>query len=86
MDGGDVLQFGNQFLVGNSTRTNEAGIQCLKDFVEARGFTMHVIQVPSNSLHLISICTSPVPGVLLASEPPTFLKPFLSLQDYQSLP
>ena len=68
MDGGDVLQFGKQFLVGNSTRTNEAGIQCLKDFVEARGFTMQVIQVPSISLHLISICTSPIPGVILAPE------------------
>lgn len=68
MDGGDVLQFGDQFLAGLSDRTNEAGIQCLKDFVEDRGFSIHVIQVPSNSLHLISICTSPIPGVLLAPE------------------
>ncbi len=68
MDGGDVLQFGNQFLVGSSKRTNQAGIQCLKEFVESRGFKLHVIQVPSNSLHLISICTSPSPGVLLAPE------------------
>ena len=68
MDGGDVLQFDNQFLVGHSKRTNEAGIQCLKEFVESRGFTLHVIEVPSNSLHLISICTSPSPGILLAPE------------------
>ncbi|MEE3242317.1 MAG: arginine deiminase-related protein [Candidatus Thermoplasmatota archaeon] len=68
MDGGDVLQFGDQFLVGLSNRTNEAGIRCLKDFVEDRGFSIHVVQVPSNSLHLISICTSPIPGVLLAPE------------------
>ena len=68
MDGGDVLQFANQFLVGHSKRTNKAGIQCLKDFVESRGFTLHVIEVPSTSLHLISICTSPSPGILLAPE------------------
>jgi len=68
MDGGDVLHFGNQFLVGHSKRTNKAGIRCLKEFVESRGFTLHVIEVPSNSLHLISICTSPSPGVLLAPE------------------
>ena len=68
MDGGDVLQFDNQFLVGHSKRTNEVGIQCLKEFVESRGFTLHVIEVPSNSLHLISICTSPSPGILLAPE------------------
>ena len=68
MDGGDVLHFGNQFLVGHSKRTNKAGIRSLKEFVESRGFTLHVIEVPSNSLHLISICTSPSPGVLLAPE------------------
>ena len=68
MDGGDVLRFGNRFLVGHSKRTNEAGIRCLKEFVEYRGFTLHVIEVPSKSLHLISICTSPIPGTLLAPE------------------
>ena len=39
-----------------------------QDFVESRGFTLHVIEVPSTSLHLISICTSPSPGILLAPE------------------
>ena len=68
MDGGDVLHFGDQFLVGHSKRTNKAGINCLKEFVEYRGFTLHVVEVPSNSLHLISICTSPSPGVLLVPD------------------
>ena len=68
MDGGDVFQFGNKFLVGHSSRTNNRGIQNLKDFVEFRGFDLHVIEVPKRSLHLISVCTSPMPDVLLAPE------------------
>ena len=68
MDGGDVLQFGDKFLVGHSSRTNKKAIECLRDFVTSRGFSLHVIEVPKESLHLISICTSPMPGVLLAPE------------------
>jgi N-dimethylarginine dimethylaminohydrolase len=68
MDGGDVLQFGNKFLVGHSSRTNKKAIECLRIFAESRGFDLHVIEVPKQSLHLISICTSPMPGVLLAPE------------------
>ena len=68
MDGGDVLQFGDKFLVGHSSRTNKKAIECLRDFVASRGFSLHVIEVPKESLHLISICTSPMPGVLLAPE------------------
>ena len=68
MDGGDVLQFGDKFLVGHSSRTNKKAIECLRDFVDSRGFSLHVIEVPKESLHLISICTSPMPGVLLAPE------------------
>jgi len=68
MDGGDVFQFGDKFLVGHSSRTNREGIQNLKEFVEFRGFDLHVIEVPKNSLHLISVCTSPLPGALLVPE------------------
>ena len=68
MDGGDVLQFGDKFLVGHSSRTNKEGIEYLKEFVTSRGFSLNVIEVPKASLHLISICTSPMPGVLLAPD------------------
>ena len=68
MDGGDVLQFGDKFLVGHSRRTNKEAIECLREFVTSRGFSLHVIEVPKKSLHLISVCTSPMPGVLLAPE------------------
>ena len=68
MDGGDVLQFGDKFLVGHSSRTNKAAIECLREFVTSRGFSLYVIEVPKESLHLISVCTSPMPNVLLAPE------------------
>ena len=68
MDGGDVLHFGDKFLVGHSSRTNKKAIEYLRKFLEKRGFDLHVIEVPQNSLHLISICTSPMPGTLLAPE------------------
>jgi len=68
MDGGDVLQFGDKFLVGHSSRTNKVAIECLREFVTSRGFSLYVIEVPKESLHLISVCTSPMPNVLLAPE------------------
>ena len=40
----------------------------MQKFLSKRNFSIHVIEVPAESLHLISICTSPVPGKLLAPE------------------
>ena len=68
MDGGDVLRFGDLFLVGHSKRTNRKGIQDLEKFLSDRNYGLHVIEVPPESLHLISICSSPAPGKLLAPE------------------
>ena len=66
MDGGDVLKFGDKFLVGHSKRTNRKGIEDLEKFLSSRNYGLHVVEVPPESLHLISVCTSPVPGKLLA--------------------
>ena len=63
MDGGDVLQFGNKFLVGHSSRTNKKAIECLRKFVQSRGFGLHVIEVPKQSLHLTSPFVLTVPTV-----------------------
>ena len=68
MDGGDVLRFGNKFLVGHSKRTNSQGIEDLDKFLQKRNYRLHVVEVPPESLHLISVCTSPVHGKLLAPE------------------
>ena len=68
MDGGDVLRFGDKFLVGHSKRTNRRGIEDLGKFLQKRNYGLHVVEVPPESLHLISVCTSPVHGKLLAPE------------------
>jgi len=68
MDGGDVLKFGDKFLLGHSKRTNRKGIEDLEKFLNSRNYGLHVVEVPPESLHLISVCTSPVPGKLLAPE------------------
>jgi len=68
MDGGDVVEFGDTFLVGISSRTNREGAQALRDMVSPLGFKVHEIPIPSNALHLISICSSPADGMLLAPQ------------------
>ena len=68
MDGGDVVEFGDTFLVGISSRTNREGAQALREMVSPLGYKVHEISIPDNALHLISICSSPADGILLAPE------------------
>ncbi|HWQ83944.1 MAG TPA: arginine deiminase family protein, partial [Anaerolineales bacterium] len=57
LEGGDVLRIGKTLLVGESTRTNLAGIAALKEFVQPYGY--RVIPVPvRGSLHLKTACTA----------------------------
>merc|ERR1711991_191082 len=52
MDGGDVLNTGRHFLVGLSNRTNEAGVQLLKDTLKSINIDVPVVAVPvPNVLH-----------------------------------
>jgi len=68
MDGGDVIKFGNKYLVGISSRTNIEAAEQLRGFVAPMGYTVHEISIPSNALHLKSIASSPAPGLILAPE------------------
>ena len=68
MDGGDIIFFDRKFLIGRSTRTNDAGIAFFQQVVEARGFDSLVFDVPDSTLHLTTVCSSPRPGVLVAAE------------------
>ena len=57
IEGGDVLRVGKQLLVGDSSRTNLAGIECLRRLVSRYGY--EVVPVPvSGCLHLKTACTS----------------------------
>ena len=68
MDGGDVISFDNYFLIGNSTRTNSAGVDFFEGVVRERGFETMVFDIPASTLHLTTVCSSPKPGVLVAAE------------------
>jgi dimethylargininase len=57
LDGGDVVRLGRTLFVGNSSRTNEAGIEALARLVEGHGYS--VVAVPfSGCLHLKSAATA----------------------------
>lgn len=66
LDGGDVLRVGSTLFVGDSGRTDAAGRGAL-----ARAFPDHevrVLRVPDGILHLKSVCSSPVPGLVVMAE------------------
>ena len=68
LDGGDVLFYDDLFMIGRSTRTNDAGIEFIRGVMDERGFASVVMDVPSTTLHLSTVCSSPAPGVLVAAE------------------
>jgi len=80
MDGGDILRLGDLFFVGRSTRTNDAGIQELKNLLDHLGYELRVIDIPLSALHLTSISSTPSDNIILTAEG------FLSAEDFGELP
>ena len=68
MDGGDILRLGNIFFVGRSTRTNDLGIEELRDLLSHLGHELRVIDIPKHALHLTSIASTPTDSIILAPE------------------
>tara|TARA_B100001093_G_scaffold181086_1_gene173885 strand:+ start:3590 stop:4399 length:810 start_codon:yes stop_codon:yes gene_type:complete len=66
MDGGDILRLGDLFFVGRSSRTNDAGIEELRDLLQHLGHELRVIDIPPHALHLTSISSTPTDHVILA--------------------
>ena len=56
LDGGDIIVFGRQILVGETSRTNPAGIRALADIVEPFGYSVETVPV-HGVLHLKSAAT-----------------------------
>jgi dimethylargininase len=68
LDGGDVLKINDTVYVGNSGRTNKAGIAQLASYLEPMGAT--VISVPvSKVLHLKSAVTALPDGTVIGYRP-----------------
>ena len=68
MDGGDILRLGDIFFVGRSTRTNDLGIEELRDLLSHLGHELRVIDIPDKALHLTSIASTPTDEIILAPE------------------
>lgn len=56
LDGGDLIVFGRRILVGETTRSNEAGISALRDLVGSFGYEVSGVPV-RDVLHLKSAAT-----------------------------
>lgn len=56
IDGGDVIVFGRRVLVGESTRSNESGIQALGELLAPFGYSVEGVPV-TGVLHLKSAAT-----------------------------
>lgn len=57
LEGGDVVQIGNQVFVGHSKRTNDAGIAALQNLLKPYDYEVITVNV-SNALHLKTACTA----------------------------
>jgi dimethylargininase len=64
LDGGDVLRVGRTLFVGDSDRTNEAGIAQMRQAAEPLGYVVRAVAV-HGCLHLKSAATQVAPDLLL---------------------
>lgn len=81
MDGGDILRLGNIFFVARSKRTNDAGIETLRNLLSHLGHELRIIDIPTEkALHLTSISSTPTDQVILTAEG------YLSADDFGELP
>ena len=81
MDGGDLLRLGNIFFVARSKRTNDAGIETLRNLLTHLGHELRIIDIPTEkALHLTSISSTPTDQVILTAEG------YLTPEDFGELP
>jgi dimethylargininase len=57
IEGGDILTTENEILVGRSARTDEAGIDELRDLVAPWGYTVREVITPEGVLHFKTDCS-----------------------------
>ena len=64
LDGGDLLRVDNVIFAGLSTRSNQSGIEQLRDIVADYGFSVKTVNT-TKCLHLKSAVSAVAPGTLL---------------------
>jgi len=68
IDGGDVLRVGDVILVGQSERTDPAGLAAVQQAFVPLGFDVRGVAVPRGTLHLKCHASAPVPGLAVVAE------------------
>ena len=81
LEGGDVLRMGRKIFVGISPRTNQAGIESLKDTLEPLNYQVIPVTM-KDCLHLKSACSAIADHALLVNPNWIDLEPF---KEYQIL-
>lgn len=79
LDGGDVLRVGRMLYVGRTRRTNEAGIEQLRERVAPLGYEVRPVAV-QQVLHLKSACASAGGDAVLLSRAHVDPSPFDGLE------
>ncbi len=67
IEGGDILNINDHFIIGLSNRTNKLGAENLSNILISLGATVEICQTPKDILHLKSECSLIDDGVILVS-------------------
>ena len=86
IEGGDVLNIDNHFIIGLSNRTNKLGAENLSKILYSLGATVSVCVTPKDVLHLKSECSLVDDNVILASSKMANLHHFKSNYKLIELP
>ena len=57
VEGGDILNINNHFIIGLSDRTNKLGAENLSKILEKIGATVMICKTPNDILHFKSECS-----------------------------
>ena len=67
IEGGDILNINNHFIIGLSNRTNKLGAEILSNILISLGATVEVCQTPKDILHFKSECSLLDDDIILVS-------------------
>jgi len=67
IEGGDILNINNHFIIGLSNRTNKLGAETLSILLTSLGATVEICQTPKDILHFKSECSLIDDDVILVS-------------------
>ena len=67
VEGGDILNINNHFIIGLSNRTNKLGAENLSIILKNLGATVEICKTPNNILHFKSECSMLEDDIILVS-------------------